>query len=142
MLMTTQLYAQVTAGATTDDVAAFDVPEKGKIWAVEWNFHHTAGMATEDHIVGQLSFLSTNQFSSNDARGVISNGGIGVCTVTTSGLAGYPLGNLHSFPVGLEVTAGERIHLHTLVSAGVTGFIRCVVHLDVGRTSRRSRRTR
>ena len=137
-----QLYASISG--TGDGVASLDVPEDGEIMGIDWDMVGTAGFQSADAIQAQLSFLASSQFVTNDARGAISSCGLAVGLVSTNGTGG----GIHaqkfvSMEEGLNVSGGERLHLHALLVGVATTETRCLVHLKTKRTAaRRSRRRR
>ncbi len=137
-----QLWAQTTG----DGAAQIDIPEDALIVGVDWDMAASDLDSVADSALAQLSFLSTNQFSVNDARGVISS--ISIRANNTEGTATNPIvSSVQKFVnmenPGLSVAGGERLHLHLSLSTGVAVSVRCVVHLSVrGTAVRRSRRRR
>lgn len=130
-----------TISVTTNDVAAIDIPEDGTIDAVSITIEGQ-GMTSEDLAQAELSFLSTNQIGSNDARGSIALAQIGTCTITTSGLSSKVFTLFVAIPGGLSVNAGERIHLHTGASTGVTPVASADIYFTGKGSSRRATRRR
>lgn len=133
-----QLFAAGTA--TADDAAAVDIPEDGRISAIQWGANAELN-ASGESFIAELSFLSTNLFTQNDARGMISvirsEAGL-----LTSGM-GITAMNLQVLIEDLRVAGGERIHLHVNVSSGVAFDVACLIHLETGRAlPRRSARRR
>jgi len=127
--------------ASGDAIASLDIPEDGFITGIEWCVNAINGFASEDALVLQLSFLSTNQFNQNDARGVISNCQISAGTITTNGLMGVVGTFFSAFSEGLDVSGGERLHLHAQETGTATIDVHVLVHLSSRRrTVRRTRR--
>lgn len=139
-----QMYANVTA--TADAVASIDIPEDGQITGVDWDIHSTGASGSfvdDDSMEVQLSFLATNQFATNDARGTVSTISMGMGTLTTSGNVGGMHGQKHvAFDPGIEVSGGERLHLHSKEGGTADCQVRCMIHLLVRTTKRRARRRR
>lgn len=104
-----QMYAN--ASTTTDSMVSIDVPEDGKIVGVHLNLR-APNMEAGKYAQVELSFLSTSQTSSNDARGVIARTVIATSLLNTNGLASGHGNEAYSFKSGLPVNAGERLHLH------------------------------
>ena len=95
----------------TDGVSSIDVPEDGEIMGVQITMQAPA-MVEAKEMQCEISFLSSSQFTTNDARGVIARNTIATSTVTTNGGANaHGISNI-IFHKGLSVNAGERIHLH------------------------------
>jgi len=128
--------------ATTNDVASIDIPEDSLIVGV-YGLITGAGMATEDLAQAEISFLSTNQIGVNDARGSIMEVSVMTNTVTTSGQAQASSELFMSLPDGIPAAAGERVHLHTFGSAGVTPSATFTLYLvTTPGTGRRATRRR
>lgn len=107
-------------GAADNDVASIDVPADGELMAVSGTLI-AAGAAADDAATAELSFLSTSQIDVNDARGSILQVRKATGAVTTSGQTGNSQQISISFPGGgIPVAAGERIHMHTAATGGVT----------------------
>lgn len=108
----------VSSAAAADDVAQIDVPDDGIIVGCWCQITGMTMDAEADHVGMMVSFGSTSVFDTNDARTVI-----GMAHVGGSG-AGV-LTNVPSvqsvmvpYPDGMEVFAGERIHMHTQKNGG------------------------
>ena len=138
-----------------NDIAAIDIPEDGEILAVggiligDYDPGPAASANFTIALIAELSFLSTNQFGANDARGTIA--GIG-CTcilhwseAAETGGAGGKLsefGNI-TFPEGITVNAGERIHLHGSSSlTDATAVASFLLYLKTKGGARRARSRR
>ena len=138
-----QLYATLTA--TADAAAAIDIPEEGSIIGVDWDLvmQQAAGaFLSDDSMQVQLSFLSTGAFTNNDARGVVSSCSLAANTLATSGLITPVIQKYVGFLEGLQVSGGERMYLHALSSGAANTAAKCLIHLKVRQTVRRSRRRR
>lgn len=125
------------AGGTENALAAVDVPRNGRIIAVDWTVHGDAD-ADGEAIRVQLAFGSTVN-SSNDARSVISTVGHQI-SLTTSGVAVMAI-NKFVGPLDVAVSGGERLYIHSVATAGMTGTIVCHVHYsfdDLAFTRRRT----
>lgn len=141
-IMPMQLTGSGTANATSNAVAAIDIPQDGDIVGFD-GVLEAPSMADDTRIRCSLSFLSTNQFDSNDARGTIAEWRSMVAVVTSGG------GNVTSQkwinlqPDGISVSGGERLYVHTDSSAAnATPRFNIVIYLRVKSTTRRSRRRR
>ena len=133
-----QMRAQGTGG-TENDVASVDIPEDGRISEVHITSRATLDADAEFSDV-ELSFISTGQFGTNDARGVIATVGQQMGLLTSG--AGITAIN-HVIPFqDLRVSGGERLHMHMQASAGVTTTCVIQIHFDGGRAPRRSARRR
>lgn len=129
-----------TSAVTADDIAAIDIPEDGEIVGALLN------MSSDDATLGEratleLSFNSTNQLFSNDARGSLATlsdlakGGTGVV-----GYASAIYLNFSADPV--PVAAGERMHSHVIMSAAHTILFDIILFLKGKGGGRRSVRRR
>lgn len=148
--------AVIPVGVVTNSHAAIDIPEDGVLEAVSALIHATVAGA-ETPAVGteiayilsaELSFLSTNQFNINDARGSIAEVHVSY-HVSADGTAGGPGSSKMSessfltLGKGLTVNAGERIHAHcSSNSATLTGRFVFVLYLSTKGGGRRSGRRR
>lgn len=115
----------VLANATTNDIAAIDVPEDGQIMCIGglilgiYTIDPAAVLDSQSvQIAAELSFLSTNQIGINDSRGAIAGIGassfLGFAEVAATGGGGASFSEQNSLCIegGIDVNAGERIHLH------------------------------
>lgn len=140
--MVTQIIGMygLIAGDTQDALASIDVPQDGFITGVDWDV--SADMdADSEALQIELSFIASNQVNINDVRGRLS-GVSAEISLTTSGIASTSIQKFVG-PMDVPVAGGERLHLHSVASSGVTGAIRCNVHLDSARApTRRSARRR
>ncbi len=108
-----QMYA--TATASTDDISAIDVPEDGDLMGVVMHIRNPS-MGAGNHSTAELSFLSSSQFTTNDARGLIAGVTVSLSALNTNGLAMSSNSQAYIFHKGLNVNAGERIHMHLLTT--------------------------
>lgn len=145
----------VLANATTNDIAAIDIPEDGEIMcigALLIGIPARVGVASTNlsiRIAAELSFLSTNQIGVNDARGTIA--GIGAswahsfAEATETGGSGAKCSEMADIclPEGITVNAGERIHLHGSSSeALVTATATFLLYMKTKGGGRRDRHRR
>lgn len=133
------LYGAIT-GDTQNAATTADIPHDAVITGIDWDCEVNLD-ADDERVVLELSFIATNQISSNDVRGRISSIS-GRMSLTTSGVAFGAL-NKYVGPLDLIVAGGERIYVHVVSATGASGTFRCNVHLDSARPSqRRSARRR
>jgi len=127
------------AGGTENSIATIDIPEDGMITGIDWDARCNMD-ADNEAFTCELSFIATIQETSNDVRGRLSS--ISVNTAILSSVGDVtPVMQKWIGPMALQVSGGERLHLHAASTTGVTGQVRCNVHLDLDRpTRRRSRR--
>jgi len=129
---TIQVFASTTGSST--DAATVDVPMDAEILGIQWA--HRADIDGDDeNSEAQLSFLSAAQFSTNDARGILVTTRM-QAALTTSGV--WPMFNngytqLH----GIEVAAGERLHIHVSASTGVLTQVSFLIILRMRGMGRR-----
>ena len=135
-----KIFGAGTISVATNDVAAIDIPEDGEILAILGTLN-ASGMDDADRASCELSFLSTNQIQINDARGSILEVSIRSVLSTNGGLIAAESVALSFSPgSGIPVNAGERIHLHTEGTTGVTPTGMFMIYLSAGRAKRASRR--
>lgn len=134
----------VIANATTNGLASIDAPNDAVITGVqailtgEW----TTPASDSVNIVGELSFLSTNQINVNDSRGSLMEISVAGAMLSTEG--GHGLAST-LFMGGLDIplNAGERLHIHSFSSAAnLVGILTFLLHTQVVNTARRSVRRR
>lgn len=114
-----KMFGSVVANATTNDIAAVDIPQDAVIENIDLSIQPTGMDALDDVVQLELSFASANAFATNDSRISIAQIGATQQFLTSGG----GVGMLSKFLSGLEipVAGGERIHLHCAASAGVQG---------------------
>jgi len=108
----------------TDDVSAFDVPEDGLIKGYMMDLQAPSMVAGKE-MQAEISFLSTSQFTTNDARGLIGRCSMATNTVSTNGGGNAQGYATQKFDKGITVAAGERVHLHFETSDSVL----CRIHV-------------
>lgn len=131
------MYAAITGG-TQDAIAQIDVPQDGVLRGIDWDV--SAILDAEEAADVELSFIATNQLTTNDTRGRISSLGMRVAEVTA---VGEVISCCQKWLGGFELmlAGGERLYLHVLASSGLSGAVRCNLHFDGGATvTRRSAR--
>lgn len=130
-----------TISVATSGVACVDIPQEGFIVGILGHVRGS-GMATGDSAEAEVSFLSTHQFLVNDARGSLMEMATKTGDITTSGQAQASQTTFMSFLDGIPVAAGERLHLHTQGSTGVTPTGLFMLYILLGSIRRRSQRRR
>lgn len=113
-MSTYQLYGTNTGSA--DGVASIDVQFDGLI--VAWNawYDSTLTVTADDFAGLEISFLSVNTATANDARGVIFSLANRLTLVTSGATIAGGNGSLGG--LSIPVSAGERIYMHLFASAG------------------------
>lgn len=131
-------------GITASSVS-IDVPAKGVIRTIALGaVFADASPVTGEGLTVELSFLSTNQFSTNDARGSLCQVAQVPVFVDAAriALSGTPICILT--PIAIEVAAGERVFMH-MVGGGASVVVTAVAYLfiddgiDVARAQTRRR---
>ena len=133
---------QLTQGgiaASADSVVNVDVPEDGAIEAVVATISDSTLLATEG-VTAELSFLSSNQLATNDARGIIYS--IVLFAGGTTGRNKSSEITSVSFPGGIPVAAGERIHMHVNVVGAPSARCTFIMYMSTKGGGRRSRARR
>ena len=127
-------------GDTQDAVAMIDIPQDGFIIGIDWDVRLDMD-ADGEFFEAELSFIATNQLTTNDVRGRLSSVSAMATVLTAVGQFNTGLQKwLGSFDIA--VSGGERIFMHFLSSTGVGGRARCNMYVDLGTTTRRSARRR
>ena len=107
----------------TDDVSSIDMPEDGLLMGVFISMQ-SPSMVQGKEMQVEISFLSSSQFTTNDARGIIAHTCLATATPTTEGGAGAMANTNIIFHSGITIAAGERIHMHFETSDSVL----CRIH--------------
>ena len=132
-----QMYAAGTGG-TENAAANIDVPDDGTIEGIQ--IAHTADLDADETSTAEISFIATQQATTNDARGVLAVTALRASLVT-SGL-GNAVSNVH-FPMDIDVAGGERLYINIGGSAGVISTIYALIYFRPRRgLPRRSARRR
>jgi len=132
-----------STGSNTDSVATVDIQDDGFIEALYVDLSAGGMDGLSDQCEAEISFGSSNTFSTNDARASI----ITVRQVQnflTSGGGALGKAAFVSFSRGIPVNAGERIHMHVQMSTGVTITVHAYLYVATTRgvTRRAVRRRR
>ena len=126
-------------GGTENALAQVDVPQDGVLRGIDWDCSANLDADSEGCDI-ELSFIATNQLSSNDTRGRISSVGVVAVVLTAVGVDSV---SMQKWIGGMELAlaGGERLYLHVVSTAGVFGVARCNLHFDGGAAvTRRSAR--
>ncbi len=113
---TIQMYASTGGEAA----ASIDVPDEGELLAVQLEVYSGDINALGDFVHAMLSFGSSSQFTTNDARNVIARAVSGAAGITSGFFRGDGK-TLLTYGDGLKVFSGERIYLHTAVNGCTLG---------------------
>ena len=128
--------------ATTNSISSIDIPEDSEIVSIGGLIVTTVAQAAAGlwSAVAELSFLSTNQIGTNDARGAVA--GIGVTFEIFGAAAGTKTSeqNALTFPEAIIVSAGERMHLHGITNLVGPGSVATATFLLYLRTKGGGRR--
>ena len=127
------------SGGTEDAAAVIDVPDDGNLVGVQ--VAHAADIdSTDEASTVSLSFIATNQLTTNDSRGEIIVTRVRSGLVTAEG--GSPFTNFYT-PMDVGVSGGERLYIHIVASAGVITGVSMILHFSFRRPpARRSQRRR
>lgn len=118
---------QLRASASpADNMASIDVPANGHLIGLDWEVLAAASGADFTDTF-EVSFGSTSQFATNDARATISSCAVGG-DVTTSGATALHANKYVALP-DIPVNMGERIYLHGTGTA-ITITARAHLHFD------------
>lgn len=131
----------VITNQVTNSAAAIDIPQDGTIESILMWASPTSMDALNDVFRTELSFGGTNSFDLNDARISICELNLNQNFLTTGG--GVGIGSLFLGALDIPVAGGERIHLHTSMSAGPLGSAGAYLYFDargVGARRRTQRR--
>lgn len=133
---------QMYAATASDSAANIDVPADGEIVGVLLEVTAQTLDADGDAAGGEVSFGSSSQFTTNDARNALAT-----CNIRGSNVSAN-VGVMSSQRVyvefggdGVPVSAGERIHLHTRVAGGASSpVVRAILYFKFAGTLRVRRR--
>lgn len=133
---------QMYATASGDSAANIDVPADGDIIGYAIFLSGNTIDAGGDGIESELSFGSSNQLTTNDARNVIGSHGIlGNDIQTAETFRSSDAITISFHGDGIPVAAGERIHMHIKVTGGaVIKVVRAILYFRFAGTLRVRRR--
>jgi len=132
-----KIYAAASGGAQ-EAAAQLEVPMPGAIIGVQWAIR--GNLAGTDHFLdAQLSFRSASSFSTNDDRGVVSEGRLQHDLTTSGSFEGMV--NIYVSLPDLPVMGGERLYLHLNSTASFSGAVSGLIHFsfDLDKISTRRR---
>jgi len=115
-------------GANTDSLANLDIQFDGIIVGWFATCNGLSADALNDGFKCEVSFLSSNTFTSNDARGTIMQVQGGQAFLTQGG-AGVFI-NRGMSGLSIPVTAGERIHMHVNISGGINCDFTVILYVE------------
>jgi len=130
----------VLIGGTQDAMAMIDIPQDGFLIGIDWDLN--ADLDADIEVVSaELSFIATNQLTSNDVRGRISSVSARAAVLTAVGTA---IVSIQKWLSGFDipVSAGERFFLHGVSIAGVAGVVIVNLFFDFGSNALPRRSTR
>lgn len=131
------------SAAAGDSVVQVDVPNDGEIVGVHGTVAGLGLDADGDFVRAELSFLSTSQLVTNDARGSIFALEIMVTAATVASVTKTSESVFVNLPDGIPVAAGERLHMHVADAAGVSPSTTFMIYFATRKApTRRSRRRR
>ena len=136
-----KLHALLSAG-TNNSIAQLDIVEDGKLEALAWAGAPLDLDTQNDEFRAEVSFASTNTLDSNDVRQAIHEIGCSNGILATSGTSIINI-NTSISGLNINVIAGERVHMHSFASVGVSGRLSCFLYIQDGSGGKtRSRRLR
>ena len=136
-----KIFGTGTTNQFTSDVSSIDIPEDGEILGIMGHISANGMNLADDKVYAELSFLSTHQIESNDARGSILEVMVQFGMLSSGAGPASQMITLSFIPgSGIPVNAGERIHLHTFASNGPVPKGTFMIYLSSGGARRSSRR--
>lgn len=130
-----KLFGAGTGGAE-ESLANLDVQFDGEIVAMSGTIYADLD-AADEIVIAEVSFLSSNTWATNDARGSLFMMVNNLAIVTS----GSSPGTNHSVSgLFVPITAGERIHLHISATAGVISQTNVYVYVRDGTPTELRRR--
>lgn len=120
-----KLYAAGTGGAE-DAAASLDVQFNGAIEGCLISAIADLD-ADQEQLQVEASFLSTSTFTANDARGSIAMAQAQLNLTTSGGSPGQL--NVAMTGMNIPVSAGERLYLHLLATAGTTSKVHVYLYV-------------
>ena len=130
------------AAGSGDSAANVDVPADGEIIGLTLEIATTANDAAGDGLRMEVSFGSTNQFTTNDARNVLGSIMLLADDIQTAenNIAVARMAVMLGSP-GMPVAAGERIHMHVGILGAASSFSsRAILYFMFAGTLRLRRR--
>ena len=124
------IYKMYAVVSNSDNISQIDIQTDGILYGLSW-IYVPAGMdALNDLGQIELSFMSTNTFTTNDVRGSISQIGAAQQFLTSGG--GAVGVNASISDLRVQLNGGERLFLHASASSGVGGAVSCYLYVDDG----------
>jgi len=106
-----------TSAASVDAAASIDIQDDGVIEGLAFSMMGRVADAQDDGGRFEVSFASTNGFSSNDTRASIFGAGSSQAFLTSGG---GPVAINGYVPMEVAVQGGERIYLHHQNTGSIT----------------------
>ena len=132
------MFGAITGG-TEDAIAVIDVPQDGFLIGIDWDVNALFDAA--ESLIIELSFIATNQLTTNDVRSRISSVSAFNNVITAVGVSAASIQKwLGAFDI--VISGGERIYLHSIATAGVAAAVRCNLYVELGTVTRRPARRR
>ncbi len=135
-----KIYGTSVSATVSNSLATLDIQVDGLIVALLTDINPNGMDALNDEVLMELSFLSSNTFTINDSRGSLIVASLGQNFLTSGGGVGG--GNASIGGLSIPVNAGERIHLHTSSSSGVTAGCTGYLYVNDGVDLKPARRRR
>ena len=125
--------------ASQDAAATIDIPEDGNIKGIHMACAAQLN-ADNEAATFEVSFIATNQISSNDSRATLAVVRLRVGLLTSGAAAAHS--NVF-IPMDVEVSGGERLYVHATLAGTTSAGMNAIIYLETARpVTRRSRRRR
>lgn len=131
---------KLTGTTVQDNVASLDIQEDGVMDGVLMAM--TADLDADGEVMSmEVSFSSTSGFATNDTRASIAGCAIQNGLLTSGAINGAV--NIY-VPIGMTVSGGERVYLHTSGTAAAIGRVSAWIYVadSFGAEQRRARERR
>ena len=128
--------------SSADGAATIDIPQDGRLVGLGFSVGAGGMDAENDGASIEISFNSTNQRTTNDARASIASGKIRVTAATVAAIQTTHLNKEVTLMGGIEVLAGERIYMHILLTSGVSVAALVLLYFEFRKTRRAATRRR
>ena len=133
---------QMFGNSSADGAATIDIPQDGRLVGLGFSVGAGGMDAENDGASIEISFNSTNQRTTNDARASIASGKIRVTAATVAAIQTTHLNKEVTLMGGIEVLAGERIYMHILLTSGVSVAALVLLYFEFRKTRRAATRRR
>lgn len=118
--------AASSTGGSQDAIAQLDIQFDGIITAMHGSVANQ-GTTAGNSVEFEASFLSVNTINTNDTRGSLFTLGMRISAAGAGNTANSGVGGL-----AIAVNAGERVWLHALGTASVSGTANIYIYVEDG----------